>query len=119
MLAKLIKELEASPSAGADVRLSVRDGQRYWPAGTVIDDPRAYRLVQMGVAEPADAECAVAANMTTESMKRAQMHQELVAKGIHPDDYQRYIDGELLGYDEAGDDIPGPNAKDGENDDDD
>ena len=27
------------------------------PAGTVIDDPQAYRLCQLGIAEPADEEC--------------------------------------------------------------
>ena len=109
MKAKLVKDLRVSPKAADDDRQVVRDGVRWWLAGTVMEDPRAYRLVQMGVAEPADDECTLKACMTTEQMKAAQVKQELVSKGILPDDYQRYLDGEILGYDEDGNDIPGTN----------
>jgi hypothetical protein len=109
MKAKLIRDGRVAPSAPDDERIEVRDGVRYWPAGTVHDHPRAYRLVEMGMAEPADDECRLRACMTTEEMKAAQVKQELVGKGIHPDDYQRYLDGEIIGYDEDGADIPGPN----------
>ena len=117
MKAKLLKQTQASPAA-SDERLIVVDGVKYWPECSIIDDPRAYRLVQMGVAEPADPECTVAAGMTTQQMQMAQRQQELVARGIHPDDYQRYFDGEILGYDADGNDIPGPNYKEGQEDDD-
>ena len=116
MKAKLLKQTQASPSA-SDERLIVVDGVSYWPEGSIIEDPRAYRLVQMGVAEPADPECTLAAGMTTEKMVLAQRQQELVAKGIHPNDYQRYFDGEIIGYDENGKDIPGPNYKEEQEDD--
>jgi hypothetical protein len=110
--AKLINETRAAASAGNDDRLIEREGKKYFPADTIIDDPRAYRLVQMGVAVPADPECTVAAGMTSQQMEAAQRQQELLAKGIEQDDYQRYLDGEILGYDEDGNDIPGPNYKD-------
>jgi len=108
MKAKLVREAKAAPGA-EHPEIFDRDGRRWWPAGSIIEDARAYRLVQMGMAEPADEECTLAACMTTAEMKAAQVKQEMVAKGIHPNDYQRYLDGEILGYDEDGDDIPGPN----------
>jgi hypothetical protein len=117
MKARLLKRTQAAPSAN-DERLVVVDGVTYWPEGSIIEDPRAYRLVQMGVAEPADSECVFAAGMSTERMALAQQQQELVANGIHPDDYQRYLDGEITGYDENGKDIPGPNYKEETEDDD-
>ena len=40
-------------------------------AGTVIDHPRAFRLVQLGVAEPADNECTFAADMSDSKIAAA------------------------------------------------
>lgn len=94
-----------------DERLECRNGRYFWPVGTVEEHPRAYMLVRMGVAEPEDDECRLRAAMTTGEMKLAQRQQSLVSKGIHPDDYQRFLDGEISGYDEDGNDIPGPNWK--------
>jgi len=118
MKAKLIRDARVTPGAPDDDRMEVRDGVRYWPEGTVLEDRRAYRLVQMGMAEPADDECTLKACMTTAEMKAAQIKQEMVGKGIMPEDYQRYLDGEILGYDEDGNDIPGPNYIDPDEDDD-
>ena len=108
MKAKLLKELDVSPRA-KNAQIKTVDGRRVWPVDSIIDDPKAYRLVQMGVAEPADDECRKRAAMSPDEMKKAQSHQEMVAKGIQPEDYERYQDGEILGYDEEGNDIPGPN----------
>jgi hypothetical protein len=109
MKAKLLKDTMAAQSAGADERLIMIDGVKHFPAGTIIDHPRAYRLVQMGTAEPADPECTLAAGMSSEAQQRAQLHQAMVAAGIHPDDYQKYLDGQMIGYDAVGKLIPGPN----------
>ncbi len=98
------------------------DGAHVWPAGTVEEHPKAFWRVRMGDSEPADDECRLAAGMSTSEQKRATKHQGAVQKGIQPEDYQRYFDGEILGYDENGDDIPGPNyipPEDDEDDDDD
>lgn len=96
-----------------------RDGRYFWPIGTIEDHPKAYMLVRMGVAEPADEECERAARRTAEQRKRAQLHQRMVSRGIMPDDYERFINGEIEGYTIDGADIPGPNFVDREDDDDD
>ena len=96
-----------------------RGGQWYWPAGTIEEHPKAYILVRMGTAKPADDECTLAAAMSTPQQATAQKHNEVVRKGIHPDDYQRYFDGVITGYDIDGNDIPGPNWDGGREDDED
>lgn len=93
---------------GADGTVE-KDGQWYWPAGTVEDHPRAYMLVRMGTAEPADEECEQRANMSAEQMAMAQRNARAVAKGIQPEDYGRFFSGELAGYNPDGSEIPGPN----------
>jgi len=119
MKSKLIKDSRAD-SGAIDPRIfRGDDGKRYWPVDTIIEGPRAYRLVQMGMAVPADDECTLAACMTTAEMKAAQTKQEMLGKGIAPEDYQRYLDGEILGYYADGDEIPGPNWIDPELDEDD
>lgn len=109
MKAETLVPLKVAPSAPDADGQELRDGERWWPVGSIIDHPDAYRLVKMGVAKPADSECTLSAGMSTDQMATAQRQQEMVAKGIHPDDYQRYLDGEILGYNAEGFDIPGPN----------
>lgn len=109
MKAKLLKELDAAPSA-VDEQIKTReDGVRYWPAGAIVDNPRAFRLVQNGVAEPADEECEVRVSMTAEELAEAQQAQRRVAAGIHPEDYEAFDAGLMAGYDEDGHHVPGPN----------
>lgn len=109
MRAKLVVDVDANPRTADERAVKDENGRLYYPAGTVFDHPRAFRMVQMGTAEPDDEECTLRVCMTKEEMKAAQRQQEMVSKGIHPIDYQRYLDGEILGYDEDGEDIPGPN----------
>jgi hypothetical protein len=78
-------------------------------AGTLINHPDAYRLVQMGVAEPADAECAEASSMTPEKFKQAEYEYERRDRGIHPDDFEAYDAGYLVGYNPDGTWKPGAN----------
>lgn len=95
-------------------------GQHVWPAGTIEDHPGAYKLVRNGAAEPADDECRLKAAITTKDFERAKLHNGALNAGIQPEDYQRYFDGEILGYDTEGNDIPGPNyIKPDEDEDDD
>lgn len=108
MKAKTITDLDAAPSA-RNPQIEKRGEKRVWPAGSIIEDERAYRLVQMGVAEPADEDCEARAAMTPAQMKEAQRRQAIFAQGIQPEDYDRFENGEILGYDENGEDIPGPN----------
>ena len=79
------------------------------PAGTIIDHPDAYLWVRQGGADPVDEECRLAAGMTDAQMREATRHYEMVAKGIHPEDYEAYQAGAMTGYDDQGHWIPGPN----------
>ena len=94
-----------------DPRLECEDGVYYWPVGTEEEHPKAYIHVRNGMAEAADDECRLRAAKSTEEMNLAGRQYEMVNKGIQPEDYQRYLDGEILGYDVDGNDIPGPNYK--------
>jgi len=79
------------------------------PAGTIIDDPNAYMLVQIGMAEAADEECAAKANRTPAQLNQARYEYSRTKAGIHPDDYARYDNGEIVGYNLDGTVKPGPN----------
>lgn len=91
-----------------------RVGQRSGrvPAGTILENPDVHTLVRLGMAVPADDECAKAAGMTPEQMKAAQHAQEKVRLGIHPDDFEAFDAGIMRGYNPDGTFIPGPNAPD-------
>lgn len=80
-----------------------------WKKGAVVEDPKAFRLVQFGVAEPADGECEKRAGMTPEKMTESAYAYERLARGITPEDFDRYNAGEIIGYKEDGSDIKGPN----------
>ncbi len=78
--------------------------------GHIIDLPKAFRLVQMGVAEPADDECRIRANRTEEQMAEAQRRYPAIAEGICPEDREDFFAGKMDGYNDDGSSIPGPNA---------
>ena len=133
MKCRLLKEMEISREAGPSKALLAqcieRDGSLYAPAGTIIDDPNAHFLVKNCDAEPADNECAISSQRTPEQLvlKTAWTHdnggfQEVqipaiewsklrLERGIHPDDFEMYARGEILGYTPNGDYVPGPNWK--------
>ena len=46
-----------------------------WKPGTVLESPSAFRLVQLGVAEPEDDECKAACGMNPGQIQRAQEKQ--------------------------------------------
>jgi len=115
--AKLLKDTEVSPHGEHPAIVTREDGYRYFPAGTIIDDHEVYKLVKMGRAVPADEECEKRCNMSAEQMARAQKHYDIVAKGIHPEDYERYQSGEITGYNEDGSYIHGPNWVEDDEDD--
>lgn len=84
------------------------------PAGTIIDRPDSYLLVQAGAAIPDDDECEKAAAMTPRAMELAQRAQLRAAAGIHPEDFEAFDSGEMIGYYPDGSPIPGPNAEETE-----
>ena len=79
------------------------------PAGSVIEHPDAFHLVRMGIAEPVDDECRLAADRTPGQLIAAQDAYAKVKAGIHPDDFAAFDRGEMVGYDADGRPIPGPN----------
>ena len=70
----------------------------FWKMGAIIVRPDAYRLVQQGMAIPADEECREAADRTEEQMSAAQHSYEAMQLGITPNDRPAYDMGYLKGY---------------------
>lgn len=101
MKCKLLHAMSHTPDA-ADVR-------KLFPAGEVIEHADAYRLVQIGCAEPADEECAARHGMTEAELAHARHAYVRTAKGIWPDDYEAFDAGIMTGYDPEGNPVPGPN----------
>ena len=84
---------------------------RYWLPGTIIEGPQAFRLVENGDAEPFDTECQERCkHLTPERLAAARYARERVARGIHPEDFDKYDKGLIAGYNPDGSYIPGPNA---------
>ncbi len=79
------------------------------PIGTVIEDPQAFMLVRMGVAEPADEECERAHGMTPEQLAEARRVYPRTEAGIHPEDFELWDAGVIVGYNPDGSYKPGPN----------
>lgn len=101
-------KIERCPECGSPV--GQRSGRQ--PAGTILEFNKAHILVKMGVAEPADDECAQAAGLSPTQMAAAQHAQERVRLGIHPDDYEAFDSGIMAGYNPDGSFKPGPNYAD-------
>ncbi len=79
------------------------------PAGFIDACPESWKLVVHGVAIPEDEECRLKVNMTPEQMAERQRTYNRLAAGIHPDDWEAFDRGEMIGYDEQGHKVPGPN----------
>ena len=54
------------------------------PAGSIVEHPKAYMLVRMGIAEPADQECEEMAgvDLSAEAVAERARHYEAVEKGM-------------------------------------
>jgi hypothetical protein len=111
MKARLLRDMPVHPKR-------VKEGFPPWlPAETIIDNPRAYRLVQQGVAVPADKECEERTRITNADMDKRIKAYERLDRGIHMDDFDAYAQGLLIGYKPDGADgdtwIHGPNWSEG------
>lgn len=102
MKCKLLFDTLAAPTIPPNTNIN--------PAGTIVDHPDAYILVQIGMAEAADEECAKKVNRTPKQLKQARYEHIRTKKGIHPEDYHLYDSGEMDGYNRDGTVKPGPNA---------
>jgi len=98
---KLLLAMNRTPDAA--------DGRSLLPAGEIIEHPDAFRLVQIGCAEPADDECATSHGMTAEQLAAARHAYVRTAAGIWPEDFAAFDAGMMTGYSPDGSPIPGPN----------
>lgn len=122
MQARIIRDdIEVSPSAELTEaeqaqtveRIVWRNGRNqhatFWRLGAILERPDSYMLVRLGVAEPADEECQIAASMTTAQRAAAQHASRRLAAGIHPEDFGLYDAEIITGYNPDGTFKPGPN----------
>lgn len=111
MKAQLIRRLAIHPRRVAE------GYPPFYEAGHVIDHPKAFRLVQQGVAIPADKECEQRAAMTNAKMDAAIYAYERTSKGISSEDFAAYNRGLMVGYKPDGEEgdtwKPGPNWYEG------
>lgn len=85
-----------------------------WRVGVVVEvDNRGCQiLVGNGDAEPADDEAEAACGDWRQKRESVLESREMLARAIEPEDRDKYRRGEILGYDDDGNYIPGPNWKD-------
>lgn len=84
--------------------------QYIYPAGTIFEGPQAVFLVKTGQAEPVDDECRAACGMDDASRAAQQENYFMDLLGIRkPEDRDLFRAKIILGYDNDGKYIPGPN----------
>lgn len=89
--------------------------EAYFPAGTIHEHPECWKLVNFGMAKPADAECEARCKpMTPEDRAKLELSYKADSLGIHdPDDRKLFFDGVIAGYEGLGEGkiayLPGPN----------
>ncbi len=108
MRIRLIRQdLNAPPGTAHEGIEKRAGGVLFWRVGTVIDvDRRAVQLlVGNGDAEPADDESEAAVPNWRQGRERVLLAREMLARGIDPDDRERFKRGELLGYNADGSEI--------------
>ena len=86
-------------------------GLKWWPLGAEmeVDNAGGKLLVENGDAEPACEEARSVCSGWEFRRDDVLLSREMLAKCIDLEDRQRFRNGEILGYDEDGNDIPGPN----------
>lgn len=85
----------------------------YFPAGTILDHPDAWKFVNFGMATAADAECEERIKpMTPERAAYIQKRYRAASLGIGADDMQLFMDDAIAGYEKLPDGrlayLPGP-----------
>lgn len=66
--------------------------------GTVLDLPDAYKLVQNGIAIPADEECRKKCGMDKKDIEEAHKAADRIRRGIVPEDFDIFEAGLIDGY---------------------
>lgn len=94
-----------------ETQMVKRDGGTFFRCGAIIEANarECELLVGNGDCIPACDESRAVCVGWEAKLELRKVHREMLARGIAPEDRQRYLRGEIVGYDENGDDIPGPN----------
>lgn len=104
--------IDRVPPEIVETRQEWRNGQyemvTFFKKGALLEEKHAFRLVQQGCAVPADDACRQRARRTPQQMKEAQRAYERLHRGIHPDDFDLYDKGYIVGYEPDGSYKPGP-----------
>ena len=114
-------QVVTSTALPPDDRMNERDGRYYWNLGAVYEVPKrgCELLVRNGDAEPADDEAEAVCAGWKRDRAKTLFRREALSKGIHPDDFGKFERGEMIGYDAEGNDVPGPNYIDEDEEEDD
>lgn len=90
------------------------DLPQWYEVGESIEGPECWRLVCVGLCKAADDECSqtVMQKVTQRELTSARRTYEARSKGIRPEDYRAFELGQMIGYDETGHWVPGPNYED-------
>jgi len=80
----------------------------FWRCDVVFDNEWGPEMVRAGIAVPLDDECRNACERTAEQIAAAQKAYARTNAGIHPEDFEAYDKGYMVGY-RDGKWIPGPN----------
>lgn len=124
MRIKFIRDdIEVAAGVEFDAATMVRRGERcYMLRDVAVDTDRRSAWIHVGNADavPADAEAQELCQHRMNNWAYKLKAREALAKGIHPEDMERFMSGEISGYNVDGSVIPGPNWQgDDEEDDDD
>jgi hypothetical protein len=110
MKIRLIRDDLNAPPGTVQEGVVSKNGVLWWLKGTIIDVPKraAQLLVGNGDAEPADDEAEAACDGWRNRRADVLVSREMLARGIEPQDRERFRAGELAGYNPDGSEIPGP-----------
>ena len=118
-------DLQASAAFDTDEyadKIDRSSGRPMWILGAEIEETAfaTQVLVGNGDAEPADLEAEIACPQWAANRENVLLSREMLAKGIDPigEDRERFRKGEIIGYDANGNDIPGPNWVEPDNEED-
>lgn len=113
MKIRLVRDdLRVPPNANVSTDSTVvKNGAVYWKLGSVLDVPArgCELLVGNGDAEPADEDAEMVCKGWKDKRPEVLLSRAMLAAGIEPEDRELFRAGEILGYDETGNYIPGPN----------
>lgn len=95
-----------------EAKIQMPGGVKSVEPGYIHEHKDAFRLVQIGMAIPADDECRDKCGLTDDEIWDIQRRYNATFARIHPSDQKLFDDGVISGYTSngTGDYVPGPNS---------